>query len=363
MATLKDTIINDTGFLQSAVGTTAERPGSSAAGMTRYNSDLGYHEWYTGSQWLQVGVKEEFIAATGGTITTCGDYKIHTFNASGTFTVTCVGNPAGSSTVDVALVAGGGGTDHGSGPQGPSSGGGGGGVAYRTSTPVTATGHPVTVGGGGAAGTPGPSIGRRGNPSSVFSLTTVGGGGASVCSGNQGEMPGGSGAGGGYFPGVAAGTATQPSQNPGVSNLVNYGNPGGAAGSTPAEPQYSVGGGGGAGGAGAAANPTTTTTGAAGGIGVGPPTIPWVPTSIGDSGYFSGGGGGSTQDCTSPVPGGAGGTGGGGNGGLPNAKGQDGTTNTGGGAGGTGARYAGGSDSGPGSVGGSGIVVIRYKFQ
>ena len=27
-------------------------------------------------------------AATGGTITTDGDYKVHTFNSSGTFTVT-----------------------------------------------------------------------------------------------------------------------------------------------------------------------------------------------------------------------------------------------------------------------------------
>jgi hypothetical protein len=28
-----------------------------------------------------------FVAATGGTITTCGDYKIHTFTGPGTFTV------------------------------------------------------------------------------------------------------------------------------------------------------------------------------------------------------------------------------------------------------------------------------------
>jgi hypothetical protein len=36
------------------------------------------------------------LAATGGTITCCGDYKIHTFTGPGTFTVTCAGNPAGS---------------------------------------------------------------------------------------------------------------------------------------------------------------------------------------------------------------------------------------------------------------------------
>jgi hypothetical protein len=33
--------------------------------------------------------KPSFIAATGGTVTCCGDYKIHTFTGPGTFTVTC----------------------------------------------------------------------------------------------------------------------------------------------------------------------------------------------------------------------------------------------------------------------------------
>jgi hypothetical protein len=51
----------------------------------------------------------EFIVATGGTISTCGDYKIHTFTGPGTFTVSCVGNPAGSDSVDYLVVAGGGG--------------------------------------------------------------------------------------------------------------------------------------------------------------------------------------------------------------------------------------------------------------
>jgi hypothetical protein len=37
------------------------------------------------------------VVATGGTITCCGDFKIHTFTGPGTFTVTCAGNPQGSS--------------------------------------------------------------------------------------------------------------------------------------------------------------------------------------------------------------------------------------------------------------------------
>ena len=43
-----------------------------------------------------------FVAATGGTVTTDGDYKIHTFTTSGTFTVTSGGDVS-------ALVVGGGG--------------------------------------------------------------------------------------------------------------------------------------------------------------------------------------------------------------------------------------------------------------
>jgi len=36
----------------------------------------------------------QFVEATGGTITTSGDYKIHTFTGDGTFTVTAAGNEA-----------------------------------------------------------------------------------------------------------------------------------------------------------------------------------------------------------------------------------------------------------------------------
>ena len=50
-----------------------------------------------------------FIAATGGCITTCGNYKVHTFNSPGTFTVTAVGNACGSTEVSYVVVAGAGG--------------------------------------------------------------------------------------------------------------------------------------------------------------------------------------------------------------------------------------------------------------
>ena len=51
----------------------------------------------------------QFVTATGGCITTCGDYKIHTFFSPGSLCVSCAGNATGSNTVDYLVVAGGGG--------------------------------------------------------------------------------------------------------------------------------------------------------------------------------------------------------------------------------------------------------------
>ena len=44
------------------------------------------------------------MVATGGTITTDGDFKVHTFNSSGTFEVTTVGEIG---TVEYLVIAGG----------------------------------------------------------------------------------------------------------------------------------------------------------------------------------------------------------------------------------------------------------------
>ena len=51
------------------------------------------------------------LVATGGTITTCGDFKVHTFTGPGTFTVCSVASNAcaGSQSVDYLVVAGAGG--------------------------------------------------------------------------------------------------------------------------------------------------------------------------------------------------------------------------------------------------------------
>lgn len=49
MATLKNTRIDDTGFVNLPVGTTAQRPTIPVAGMLRYNSQLNIIEYYDGS--------------------------------------------------------------------------------------------------------------------------------------------------------------------------------------------------------------------------------------------------------------------------------------------------------------------------
>ena len=64
--------------------------------------------------WVLVGESltqygPEYIAATGGTITTCGNFKIHTFTGPGTFQVTNAGNSGGSDKVSYVVIAGGGG--------------------------------------------------------------------------------------------------------------------------------------------------------------------------------------------------------------------------------------------------------------
>ena len=52
----------------------------------------------------------KYITASGGTETTSGDFKIHTFTSSGTFTASSVGNSAGGgAVVSYQVVAGGGG--------------------------------------------------------------------------------------------------------------------------------------------------------------------------------------------------------------------------------------------------------------
>jgi hypothetical protein len=297
-----------------------------------------------------------FISASGGTETTSGNDKIHTFTGPGTFTVSSLANCAANNLVSYLVVAGGGG--------GGSSnvGGGGGAGGYREvkspSTPytaspldgypsspnrvtVTAAAFPITVGAGGVAN------GCNGGTSTFSTITAARGGGGR--GGSTSGNPGGSGGGGGENGGGGGSGNTPPTSPP-------QGNNGGAAPSTR---------GGGGGGASEAGASGTSSTGR-GGNGVGTEINPAVGTP-GPSGplkYFSGGGGGGTYKCGSypgSGPGGYGGGGAGAVGGPGSTAGVAGTANTGGGGGGTG--YTAGPAAGGSANGGSGIVIIRYKFQ
>ena len=283
----------------------------------------------------EVTNKQLFVAASGGTETTCGDFKIHTFTGPGTFTVSCAGGNSGSNSVEYLVVAGGGG---GGGTEGGAGGGSGAGAGgYRTVFPSPATGglpvsaqaYPITVGGGGSPGTgvSGPAAGNNGGDgaNSIFSTITAtgGGGGRGGPCGSQDGAPGGSGGGasGGSPAPRTGGSGNTPPVSP------SQGNDGGDH-NGPAS-VFTGAGGGGAGGAGGDVIPTKGVPG------------PGASNSITGSSvtYSTGGEGGDYNGRT----GGAGGA-----------------DNTGdGGAAGSGPAIPGL----PGGGGGSGIVIIRYKFQ
>jgi len=300
-----------------------------------------------------VTLQSKFVTATGGTITTCGDFKIHTFSSPGTFTVSCAGNALGSSSVDYLVIGGG------AGAAGDRAGGGGaGGYRFSNGTasgcysagpsplgasalPVTATAFPITVGGGGAR-TPPSSDAGSGN-SSIFSSITSAGGGRGARQGNT-SATGGSG-GGGAGIGPNSNSAGSSGNTPPVSPP--QGNAGGDGNGTESGPVRR--GGGGGGGAGVAGTTATTSQVGNGGNG--------LTSCISASPVARGGGGAGGGSGGSYSPGGSGGSGGGGNAGN-NGDGGNGTCNTGGGGGG-----GCGATSNTGGNGGSGVVIIRYKFQ
>ena len=295
-----------------------------------------------------------FVTATGGTITTSGDYKIHTFTSPGTFTVTCAGNPAGSNSVDYLVLAGGGGGGARTAFDTVGAGGGGaGGYRFSNGTasgcyaagpaplgasalPVSVTGYPISVGGGGAGGGPSNAQGSQGSNSIFSSITSTGGGGGAQNQG--GAQSGGSGGGGSYC--TSGGAGNTPPTSP----------PQGNSGGNGTVPSQRGGGGGGSGGSGVCGS----TSGNGG---------PGLSSSITASPITRAGGGGGGGGPGGPT----GGTGQatGGNGGNTNANpgSNASTANYGsGGGGGAGGSPAQGFVSTGGS-GSSGIVIIRYKYQ
>ena len=306
-----------------------------------------------------------YIAATGGTESTSGNYKIHTFNSSSNFVVSQIGNPGGGpSVVDYLVVAGGGGAG-GSGYTGGGGGygsGAGGAGGYRESkspvagtytasplaTPtgitVTSQTYPITIGAGGSGGpTPAPSlpaqIGANGSPSVFSTITSTGGGGGAGATTNGQD----GGSGGGKSNEGAAGSGNTPPVSPSQGNN---------GGTTDGNGNIGGGGGGGAGGAGGQGGASPSP--AAGGTGGAATTseINGSPTA-----RAGGGGGGGGKDAPASAPGGSA-TGGGGAGASTGNAGSAGTANTGGGGG-----ASGGNPGKTGGAGGSGIVILRYKYQ
>ena len=418
IARLYDSSTNSTGYFALPAGTTAQRPGSPAAGYTRMNTTTGSVEFYDGTNWIatnlipsinsitgtiyagiastltlsltnatdtidvkyyeggtllatDTGVTVTSGSATstvpsavygqtagdtisiqifnqdgtpssnsinktvqglptGGTITSSGGYRVHTFASSSSFVV-----PSGfSATAEYLIVAGGGGG-------GAQVGGGGGAGGLRSgSSSITANTYTVTVGAAGSGSTSTNSPGSTGGNSSALSITSNGGGGGGSHGCNNGATSGGSGGGGGG--GTSGSTA-------GASGTSGQGYAGGSA---HYQGTWLGGGGGGAGGVGG--DYVLDTRGGNGGVGV-------ASSISGSSVYYAGGGGGCGQGST--YQGGSGGNGGGGHGwgdsGSTISYQNNGTANTGGGGGGH-RDYP--SVDGPAGNGGSGIVIIRYQL-
>ena len=256
------------------------------------------------------------VTATGGTITTDGDYTIHSFSQaqSGTNYV----NDTTQSTDYLIIAGGGGGGDDIAGA------GGAGGYRYFTGVSVAAGTYAVTVGSGGT--------GANGTDSVFNSQTSTGGGKGGTRSSYAGT--GGSGGGGGgvsstYIAGAAGNTpSTSPVQGyaGGDANGSRYnggggGGAGGAGGDGTIDPPSNPGGNGGAGGLGLSNSITGTAV---------------MYASGGGGGY----GGGGAKGIAPP--------GGGGDG-----DDEQGTDGLGGGGGGA-------SGGGGGGRGGHGIVIIRH---
>ena len=308
---------------------------------------------------------DTIMAATGGTVTTDGDFKVHTFTSSGDFVVSSV---EGLGEARILLVGGGGGGGY-------IAGGGGGGGGFYEETHVLSTGtYVVTIASGGSGRSASNSSGGMGgnslfNPTAPATvdgedITLKGFGGGTSGPGGSGSYTGtwypnnyshagGSSAGApgitanpnrhtimGIFSGQAGIQGTAGGQG------VNYGDSGSF-----------IGGGGGGG----AQNPGVSPPQGSGPIGARGPGGDGKQTTITGAVTTYGGGGGGGYAAWANTSGASGGAGGGGIGGTSGSGGVSataGTANTGGGGGG--GAYA---DRPNGANGGSGIVIIRYRFQ
>jgi len=173
MASLKNTTINDTGYLKVASGTTGQRPGGASAGMLRWNTSDGNFEGYDGSEWLPLPLTNPPIPPGQQNYASPGSY---TWVA-----------PSQVYEVNVLAIGGGGGGQN----SWANPGGAGAGLGWKNSIPVTPGGsYTVVVGYGGGNG-------QNGGTSYFQSTSTVAGYGGGSAQGQTGG-PNGNSRGGGY---------------------------------------------------------------------------------------------------------------------------------------------------------------------
>lgn len=314
-------------------------PSTSYTFKVRAQNSIGYGSYSGNSNSITTSAPPYMcVSASGASITTCGSYKYARFIGSGSFTVNSVG-ACGTygNKIWYLVVAGGGYGADGSGTGATGGGGGAGGFLSNcgyTQT-VSARGYTVTVG-------------SSTFNSSIACIATATAGGRGANQFGPASIGGSGGGGGGTFTaytGPAAGTSGQGNSGgagsfTGGGKCGNYaavgGGGGGASGVGGNGITYSMfSGGGGYGGAGRASCITGSSVGYAGGAGGGGYAASPVGT-IGASGGSGGGAGASGANGYAPTAG---------------------TAYTGGGGGGS------ANTSAIGQPGGSGIVVVRWKFQ
>ena len=351
-------VYTQTGALRVHNGTTAQRS-TVSAGAIRWNTSYPQLEVADGTGYQKI-VTEPIGSATGGTITTDGDYKVHTFTSSGTFTLSTI-NGAAKIALQVLVLGGGGGV-------GFYLGCGGGGGAMLETVVSTGTGtYTVTVGGGGSPVNSGYTYSGNGGASSIVGglvALYANGGGA----GGNGQINDTWGANGNATSNIGCGGGGGSPYGVTINNAtvqVSMGGPAGWNGSggafgTAYTGSFTFNGGGGGGGAQSAGVAPNVGNGPVGAGGYGGSARPSFITGSNVS-YGGGGGGGyGSYLANQTIPGGSGagyGVGSASSGGSLQAG--SGSNNFGGGGGG-GQAYSGYQQGG---TGGSGVVIIRYKYQ
>lgn len=342
--------LNGTGAVLLPAGTTAQRPVSPQVGWERFNTTLSCKEVWDGVNWINMydGIISQWAYGTGGSITTSGNWRIHTFTTTGDLVLSQPGR------IQLLIVAGGGG-----GGADVPGGGGAGGVVYSEKFPIAAGTYTCTVGGGGSASTQPARNGIGANSSIVggsVNLVAFGGGaGGGWAYVNPSEGGSGGGADGQDTYRTRSG-ARALQQRDLYPYTIGYGNRGGNGGGS-IDGYAAGGGGGGAGMPGGDGDSCTTSSLSTSWQGrqkeaVGGDGLPFYIS--GSEVWYGGGGGGSSNNATSASHGGRGG---GGNAdaiaGGYNSSNINGIANTGGGGGARGNGTLGGN-------GGSGIVIVRY---